>query len=109
MAVGVLGEGSVAVLAVDLGRAGDQDLAPVAMGSLDDDLRAADVGGEGPKRLFDDEAYPDGGGQVDDDLGFVHELVDHELVEDGALHQAEVGIAPDVVEVAQAAGGEVVE
>ena len=58
---------------------------------------------------LDDELDADRGGQVHDDVALVHELVDDELVEHRAVDEAEVGVVAQVVEVAQAAGGQVVE
>ena len=66
----------VAVVAVDLGRGGDQHALAEAVAVLEHDFRAFEVRDERVHGLLDDQPDADGGGEVIDDIALVHELVD---------------------------------
>ena len=68
------------VLSVHLRCAGDQDRTLVAVGSSDHHLRAAEVGGERPERLLDDQTDTNCSSQVHDCITLVHELVYDKLI-----------------------------
>jgi hypothetical protein len=76
---------------------------------LEDDLGAADVGRQALQWLVDDELHADGGGEVEAHVDAGHDVVEQVRVEDAAEDELHVVALAQVLDVLQAAGGQVVQ
>ena len=97
------------MVAVHLGRRGDEDALPETMAVLEHDLGAAKVGHERLHRLLDDQPDADRGGEVVDDVALVDELVHARRLEDAVDDEVEGRAVPEVLDVRERSGREVVE
>ena len=61
------------------------------------------------RRPLDDQLHADRGRQVDDDIGLRSQSVEHDLITETGSCEVEPGMIEHVLDVLQAAGGEVVE
>ena len=97
--VGVFTEGHSGVLAVHLGRRGDDDHLLLLVGVLQHDFRAVHVRFDRPHRLFDDQAHADGRGEVIHDVAAIDQLGQQRLVFDRVDGVVELGVVPELVDV----------
>jgi len=79
------------------------------VGRLDHDLGATDVGVQRLQRLLDDELDADRGGQVDDRVALVYQLVHEKLVQYRSGDEPESWVRRGAGEIGQPPRGEVVE
>ena len=80
------------VLSVHLRCARDQDRTLVAVGSSDHHFGAAEVGGERPEWLLDDQTDTNCSSQMHDCITLVHELVYDKLISNRAGHHEQPGM-----------------
>ncbi len=107
--ISVFVEGNVGIFTVDLGSGSGEDELALFAGGFEDHLRAVHVCLDGANGALDDELDAHSGGEVDDNVGVVHELGEQLTI----LHVVEViGHALggfEVADIFHAAGGEIVE
>ena len=100
---------SVATLPVDLGRRSQVERRPVFVTTIQDDLRAPDVGRDGFDGMVDDLPNPHRSGQMYDTIDLTDRVLHHRVVQNGIDDQMERGIVTDLGQVVQAARGQVVD
>ena len=99
----------LAVVAVDLGGRGDQHALAEPVAVLEDDLGATQVRHERLHGLLDDQTDADRRSEVVDDVALVDELVDDRPVEHGVDDEMESVTIPEVLDVVERSGREIVE
>ena len=99
----------LAVVAVDLGRRGDEHALAEAGAVVEHDLRPLEVRDERVDGLLDDQPHADRRRQVVDDVALVHELVDDRRLEHRVDDEVEVLAGHQVLDVPHRARREVVE
>jgi hypothetical protein len=102
-------EGHGDALSVDLGGRGDEHQLPLLGGVLEDHLGAVDVRLDRIDRLFDDELYPDGGREVNDDVAAIDHFGQERLVGDRVDGVVKAGMRLEVLDVVDGACRQVVE
>jgi hypothetical protein len=99
----------LSMVAVDLGRRGDEDPLAERMGMLEDELRPAQVRDQRANGLFDDQPHTHGCGEVIDDVAAVDELVDGGRVQHRVDDEVEARAIAQVGDVLERARREVVQ
>src|SRR5271156_6523357 len=107
--VGVFVERDVGIFAVDFGCGSDEDALAFFAGGFENHLGAVDVRFDGADGAFDDELDAHGGGEMDDDVGVVHELGDQLAIFDVVEVIFHLAGSFQVADVVHASGGEIVE
>jgi hypothetical protein len=97
------------MVAVDLGRGGDEHALAEPGAVLEDSLGALDVRQQRAAGLLDDQANADRRSEVEDDVAPVHQLAHDRAREHGLHDEVESGPVTELGHVVGRAGREVVE
>lgn len=103
----VFAKGGARAFAVDLGGGGDDDFSFAGSCRFEDAFGAVDVIGNGFDRGADDVVDADGGGEVEDGIGFIDKGIENGAVGNGRFDKA--GGGAKVGDVGRAAARKVIE
>src|SRR6202162_463685 len=96
-------------LAIDLARAGYNDLAPMTRACRKDVLGSSAVDEQRSERICEDVRHPHGGGEMEDAIMRFDQTSDGLLIQNRVLYQANRVVVCMLGEVGTIPGGEIVE
>ena len=105
----LLGKSRLAALAIDLGGGGEQNGHLFGAGRVQDQLRFAQVGFDGPETGTHDQLHADAGGQMINGAGFGRQIRQSAVFGDLRFNDDQVRVEAGRPQILQTAGGKVIE